>query len=98
MLRSLPPGLASFRIEGEPRATVWFEHDSDDGAAGWCEPPRMPEVCIVFDGVETAFAALREEIDTFAAIGRGQIRVEGLVPLADGLNVVMQRLRIYLKT
>jgi len=97
MLRALPLGLASFRIQGEQRATVWFDHDSRDGAAGWCDPPRMPEVCIVFDDVEIAFAALREEIDTFAAIGAGQIRVDGLVPLADGLNAVMQRLRIYLK-
>jgi hypothetical protein len=98
LLLHLPPGLASFRIEGESRATVWFDHDRRDNVAGWCEPPRLPEVCIVFDGVETAFAALREEIDTLAAVGRGQIRVEGLVPLADGLNIVMQRLRVYLKT
>jgi len=97
LLRHLPPGLASFSIEGESRATVWFDHNRTDNAAGWGDPPRLPEVCIVFDGVQTAFAALREEIDTFAAVGRGQIRVEGLVPLADGLNVVMQRLRVYLK-
>jgi len=40
---------------------------------------------------------MRDEIDTLAAVGGGRIRVEGLIPLADGLNFVMERLRIYLK-
>jgi hypothetical protein len=96
-LRTLPAGLASFSIEGEPHSTVWFDNGSRDCAAGWCDPPRVPEVRIVFDGVETAFCALRDEIDTLAAVGLGQIRIDGLVPLADGLNFVMQRLRVYLK-
>jgi hypothetical protein len=97
MLRSLPQGLASFNIEGEQRATVWFEHGAAGCPAGWGEPPRRPDVRITFGDVDTAYGALREEIDTLAAVGGGQIRVEGLVPLADGLNLVMQRLRPYLK-
>jgi hypothetical protein len=96
-LRSLPPGLASFTIEGEQGATVWFDHGSADYAAGWGEPPRRPEVRIAFADVDTAFGALRDEIDTLAAVGCGQIKVDGLVPLADGLNFVMHRLRIYLQ-
>jgi hypothetical protein len=97
MLRSLPQGLASFNIEGEPRATVWFEHGAAACPAGWGEPPRRPDVRITFGDVDIAFSALREEIDTLAAVGGGQIKVEGLVPLADGLNLVMQRLGLYLK-
>jgi hypothetical protein len=96
-LRSLPPGLAAFSIEGEQGAIIWFDHGSADRAAGWGEPPRRPDVRVTFADVTIAYAAMRDEIDTLAAIGCGQIKVEGLVPLADGLNVVMERLRVYLQ-
>jgi hypothetical protein len=96
-LRALPCGLAAFSIGGDPSATTWFDHGSDDCAAGYGDPPRLPEVRILFNDVETAFGALRDEIDAMAAMGTGRIRVDGLVPLADGLNAVMQRLRVYLQ-
>jgi hypothetical protein len=96
-LRALPPGLASFSIEGEPNSTVWFDCTGSPKLAGWSEPPRRPDVCIVFGNVDLAYAALRDEADTMAAIGAGEMRVDGLIPLADGLNVVMERLRIYLQ-
>jgi hypothetical protein len=96
-LASLPPGLAAFSIEGDQGATLWFDHGSADHAAGWGEPPRRPDVRVTFADVTIAYAAMRDEIDTLAAIGCGHIKVEGLVPLADGLNVVMERLRIYLQ-
>jgi hypothetical protein len=96
-LRALPSGLAAFSIGSETQASAWFDHGSADCAAGYGEPPRPPEVRIVFEDVETAFGALRDEIDSIAAVGSGRIRVDGLVPLADGLNGVMQRLRIYLQ-
>jgi len=95
ILAALPPGLASFTIRGELSATMWFEHGSNRAGRG--EPPRCPEVRIVFDDVATAYGAMREEIDTMAALGSGKIQVDGLVPLADGLNAVMERLRVYLK-
>ena len=95
-LHSLPHGLASFAIEGDEKA-VWFDHGSADYAAGWGVPPRRPDVRIVFADAEIAYGAMRDEIDTLAAVGGGRIRVEGLIPLADGLNFVMERLRVYLK-
>jgi len=96
-LRGLPPGLAAFRIEGEPNSTVWFDHAVDAPASGWSDPPRRPDVCIVFGSLKLAYAAMRDEADTMAAIGAGEMTVDGLIPLADGLNVVMERLRIYLQ-
>jgi hypothetical protein len=94
----VPHGLASFTIEGEQNATVWFDHGSADCAAGWGEPPRRPDVAITFVNADIAYGVLREEIDTLAAVGAGQIKVVGLVPLADGLNFVMERLGVYLQT
>jgi hypothetical protein len=96
-LRSLPAGLAAFRIEGEPNSTVWFDHAVDAPASGWSDPPRRADVCIVFGSVSMAYAAMRDEADTMAAIGAGQMKIDGLIPLADGLNFVMERLRIYLQ-
>ncbi len=97
ILRSLPPGLAAFSIEGDHGATIWFDHGSADCDAGWGEPPRRPDVRVTFADMNVAYGAMREEIDTLAAIGCGQITVDGLVPLADGINFVMARLRIYLQ-
>jgi|SRR5580704_738208 hypothetical protein len=95
--RSLPYGMASFTIESEQGATVWFDREADTSRAGWSEPPRRPEVRIAFKDAEIAFAAMRDQIDTMAATGSGQIIVDGLIPLADGLNFIMQRLRVYLQ-
>jgi hypothetical protein len=96
-LRALPPGLAAFRIEGEPNSTVWFDHAANAPASGWSDPPRRPDVCIVFGSLSLAYAAMRDEADTMAAIGAGEMTIDGLIPLADGLNVLMERLRIYLQ-
>jgi hypothetical protein len=97
LLESLPPGLAAFRIEGEPNSSVWFDSEAGRRVSGWSDPPRRPDVSIVFGSVDLAYAAMRDEADTMAAIGCGEMKVDGLVPLADGLNVVMERLRIYLQ-
>jgi hypothetical protein len=97
MLQTLPQGLAAFRIEGEPNSTVWFDRRSGKAVAGWGDPPRRPDVSIVFGNIDLAYAAMRDEADTMAAIGAGDMTIEGLIPLADGLNVVMERLRIYLQ-
>jgi SCP-2 sterol transfer family len=97
VLQSLPPGLAAFRIEGEPNSTVWFDCAAGRRVSGWSEPPRRPDVCIVFGSMDLAYAAMRDEADTMAAIGTGELKIDGLIPLADGLNVIMERLRIYLQ-
>ena len=91
-------GLACFTIEGAQNSTVWFDHGPDACDAGWGEPPREPDVAISFVDYAVAFGALREEIDTIAAIGAGQIKVAGLIPLADGVNLAMERLSDYLQT
>jgi hypothetical protein len=40
---------------------------------------------------------MRDEIDSMAAVGTGEITIDGLIPLADGLNFVMERMRVYLQ-
>lgn len=97
ILRTLPAGLAAFRIDGEANSTVWFDCATNRRSSGWSDPPRRPDVGIVFGSLALAYDAMRDEADTMAAIGAGDMRVDGLIPLADGLNVVMERLRVYLQ-
>jgi hypothetical protein len=97
VLNGLPAGLAAFRIEGEANSTVWFDCAAGQRVSGWSEPPRRPDVRIVFGSLSLAYAAMRDEADTMAAIGAGELKIDGLIPLADGLNVIMERLRLYLQ-
>jgi hypothetical protein len=97
-LAHAPAGLACFTIEGAQNATVWFDQGPGTCDAGWGPPPRRPDVTVAFVDYGIAFSALREEIDTIAAIGTGDIKVTGLIPLADGVNLAMERLSDYLQT
>ncbi len=96
-LSHAPVGLISFTIEGAQKATVWFDHGSHSCDSGWGDPPRRPDVAISFADSATAYGALREEIDTLAAVGTGEIRISGLIPLADGVNLAMERMAVYLQ-
>ncbi len=60
-------------------------------------PDGTPDVVITFTDRETADAALLGRLDPNAAVGLGKVDVRGLVPLADGLSVAMDRVESYLK-
>ena len=48
-----------------------------------------------FCNEQIALAALRGELDEWAAIGAGELVVRGLVPLAEALGAVMERAEVY---
>ena len=96
-LKAIPSGLAEFSIGGEENAAVWFDNRPGNWTAGWGQPPRKPDVRVRFANIDVAYSALRDEADTYSEVGLGRITVDGLVPLADGLNLVMERLRDYLE-
>ncbi len=56
-----------------------------------------PDVVITFVDRPTADAALLGRLDPNAAVGLGKVDVRGLVPLADGLSLVMDRVETCLK-
>ncbi|MCX7116615.1 MAG: hypothetical protein NTW94_01650 [Legionellales bacterium] len=97
LLKKLPPGLAEFSIEHPSIPPLWFEHDQASVRAGQGPPPRKPDVRLRFTTLEIANGAIRNDIDTMAAIGAQRICVEGLTPLAEGLGVMMERLQVYLE-
>ncbi|MCC5840548.1 MAG: hypothetical protein JJT96_10515 [Opitutales bacterium] len=51
---------------------------------------------LVFDNQSTALKALSGELDGFAAINAGRIRISGLAPLVDKLSLVFERVGAYL--
>ena len=96
ILKKIPQGLAQFSIGDETIAPLWFDHQYDQSVAGTGKPPRTPDVSVQFSDMTIANAALRNDIDTMAAIGAQRIIVQGLSPLAEGLGLIMERLNVYL--
>jgi hypothetical protein len=93
--RKLPPGLAVFTLpDTEP---YWVSLRDGTVATGAGTPPQAPDAVIRFQDWATAAAALSPGFDNLAAVGRGTIRIEGLLPLTDGLSLVMERLPLYLQ-
>lgn len=58
---------------------------------------HRPSVRLFFRNEEVALAALSERLDPQAAVGLGDIEMEGFFPLADALNGVLSRLSLYLR-
>ena len=95
-LHTTPPGLAEIHLEALG-FRGWARWDGTKLTSGAGEPPFSPDVRISFCGVAPAAAALRGQLDAAAAVGLGQIQISGLVPLADGLSVAMDKVESYLK-
>jgi len=104
LLAAGPSGQAVVRIR--PRAVARSERSAPPSIAwvnvqagvlswGQGESPVATDVEIVFRDEATAAAALRGQLDQLAALGRGDIVVRGLVPLAETLGLVMDRLDLY---
>ncbi len=59
--------------------------------AGVGQPPREPDVTVHFTSPQVAAASVMDQLDAMAAVNSGRIHLSGLVPLADHLNHVMER-------
>ena len=56
----------------------------------------QPDVKISFKNAEVAYLALSEKLDPMASVGLQEIKAEGLLPLADGLSFIIERIPRYL--
>jgi len=91
-----PHGLAEFRLADSLTAHIEL---APAGIQVYREAPaRDPDVRIHFTERDVAVRGLRSELDAQAEIGRGRIHMDGLVPLADTINALMERLPMYLQT
>jgi hypothetical protein len=55
-----------------------------------------PDVAIRFRDPDTLLNCLTGQTDHVAAVGLGQIVVDGYVPFADALGVATDRIEVYL--
>ncbi len=89
-----PDGLARFKVP-EVGFDGWLRFAGGALQGGHGEPPAPADVTVCFPRFRTALAALRDELDTMAAIGSGEMVVTGCLPLAERLNVVLVRMSDY---
>ena len=97
-LSHTPDGTAEIRAPELGGLTGWarWSRGSMTGGPGPA-PGGAPDVVITFTDRATTDAALLGYLDPNAAVGLGRVDVRGLVPLADGLSVAMDRVEHYLK-
>ncbi len=97
-LSHTPDGLAELRVPS--LALVGWMHWARGrmtSAPGPAPAGTAPDAVITFTDLPTADAALLGRLDPNAAVGLGRVDVRGLVPLADGLSAVMDRVEGYIK-
>lgn len=96
LMSHCPEGLAEFCILSQ-NLYGWAEWRNGKLTWGRGRAPRAAEVVVSFRNEATALAALRGELDEWAAIGAGELIIRGLPTLAETLGLVMARADCYLK-
>lgn len=92
-----------------PYADTLVQFEVDGGTSSWIRlrakgavyasgiPGELPDVIISFRDRDVALAAIHGDLDNLGALGKGQMTVRGLIPLADALDRVLDRLGLLLK-
>lgn len=93
-LASVPAGLATVGLVDGP--AFWIDTAARPWTSGSTPPPRKVDVGIQFRTPAMAAAAFDNTLDPTVAVGRGDIRIHGWLPLADALNHLLDRLQPYL--
>lgn len=80
----------------------WVRWDGGGGhhvepVSGFGPPPQTPAATLRFSDRGTLADALAGRLDPLAAVALGRVEVRGLVPLADAVGIVMDRVEGYLK-
>ena len=83
-----------FEVAGVGSSWIRFQEDGAVFASGSSE--ELPDVTIAFRDRDVALAAIHGDLDTLAALGKGQMTIRGLIPLADTMDGVLDRLGLLL--
>lgn len=100
LMHHLPNGVIHLHINdvGENLTHIVV----NDGRLRWSadEPPvdDGKSVDFTFKNLELAWKSVANLADNLAAVGKGDIRLKGYIPLADGFNHMLDRLQIFVKT
>ena len=89
-----PPGTVQFVVDGEPP----LAHLTYNGAA--IEPGKSaverPSAIMWLADWAVANQVVNGQVDSFAAIGKGLVRLDGVVPIIDNTGLIMDRVARYL--
>ena len=77
--------------------SAWVRRSGKDWEWGRGDAPSLPDVRIEFRDADVALAAVDGVIDSLAASVTGEISVRGMIPLADALAQVMERVSAFLE-
>ena len=84
MFKVLPEGPAAcISVQGGRFRPIWGE-------------VKTPTVSTTFKDIDTALNLFTGKLDAFAALGGGDVRISGLIPMADHLNAIIDRVGWYL--
>ncbi len=95
IFRSGPHGLAQFQL-GRDGVPTWLNLVPRRLDWGRGEPPRTADVTVCFNDPAVALHALHDEMDAQAELGLGTLEINGFPPLAEQVNLLMERIELYL--
>ncbi|MGF1679251.1 MAG: hypothetical protein ACFCUX_08660 [Candidatus Methylacidiphilales bacterium] len=93
---SLPKAVAEFLYRPDRYGALWLDLRGPRPVMGSGEPPERARVTLEFCNDPTAILAMSNQLDGLAALGRGDLKLSGFVPMADGLDLVMSRIQAYI--
>ena len=96
IMADTPNGLAHFSIGGEDGYSAWLDWKNGKLTSGKGMPTTSPHAHVQFADAKTALKAVGNRIDVMAAIGNEEIKITGLIPLADALGYVFERIPLYI--
>lgn len=97
ILQSGPSGIVQFEIANRPAGACWLEWKDDRIKMVPGFSRLTPDTSITFKNPSILRQAALNQLDSQAAIGHGDIVVKGLIPLADTVGLVLERIALYLE-
>lgn len=96
IIPAMPDGVVQLAVqEGGPK--VYLIKNGEDIQVGKGAPPQSPDAMMEVRNINLAFQLFTGNMDALAAVGSGDIRICGLIPLVDGLNALLERLAKYVE-
>jgi hypothetical protein len=95
IMQDAPNGIAYFSV-GSDGYGAWLNWQEGTLTSGKGAPEFEAHAHVEFADAETALKAVGNRIDVMAAIGKGEIKVTGLIPLADALGYIFERIPLYI--
>lgn len=75
----------------------WLTSSDHHFTAGSGRPPVPPDVILRFHDLPTASASIDNVLDELSAIGNCRLEVLGMIPFADTLNIILDKVARYLR-